>query len=73
MLNPWQTSDLANNNVGGYTYKVTQDSAGAVVYIHRPLIGTPSSGATVTMTQDGYGNVIRGVGAGDSTTPAKKP
>lgn len=35
--------------VGGYTYKVTADSAGASVNIHRPLIGTPSSGATVSI------------------------
>ena len=35
--------------VGGYVYKVTADSAGASVGIHRPLIGTPSSGATVTL------------------------
>lgn len=35
--------------VGGYVYKVTADSAGTTVNIHRPLIGSPSSGATVTM------------------------
>jgi hypothetical protein len=35
--------------VGGYVYKVTADSAGSSVSIHRPLIGTPSSGATVTL------------------------
>jgi hypothetical protein len=35
--------------VGGYTYKITADSAGASVGIHRPLIGTPSSGATVSI------------------------
>lgn len=35
--------------VGGYVYKVTADSAGSSVGIHRPLIGTPSSGATVYM------------------------
>ena len=28
------------------------------------------SGATVTMTQDGYGNVIRGTANGDNTTNA---
>lgn len=33
--------------VGGYTYKITADSAGASVGIHRPLIGTPTSGTTV--------------------------
>ena len=35
--------------VGGYVYKVTADSAGTTVNIHRPLIGSPTSGATVTM------------------------
>lgn len=35
--------------VSGYTYKITADSAGSVVGIHRPLIGTPSSGATVSI------------------------
>lgn len=35
--------------VGGYVYKVTADSAGTTVYIHRPLIGSPTSGATVTL------------------------
>jgi hypothetical protein len=38
--------------VGGYTYKVTEDSAGSVVGIHRPLIGTPSSGETVYIGND---------------------
>jgi hypothetical protein len=35
--------------VGGYVYKVTADSAGTTVGIHRPLIGNPTSGAVVTM------------------------
>lgn len=35
--------------VGGYVYKVTADSAGTTVNIHRPLIGSPTSGATVTL------------------------
>lgn len=35
--------------VGGYVYKITADSAGATVSIHRPLIGNPASGATVLM------------------------
>ena len=38
--------------VGGYVYKVTADSAGSTVYIHRPLIGNPVSGATVTLGKD---------------------
>lgn len=33
--------------VGGYVYKVTADSAGSSVNIHRPLIGLPTSGTTV--------------------------
>ena len=45
-------------HVGGYTYKVTADSAGTTVYIHRPLIGTPSSGATVTMGNAVTFNVV---------------
>ncbi len=44
--------------VGGYTYKVTADSAGSTVFIHRPLIGTPASGATVTLGKNVSFNVI---------------
>lgn len=33
--------------ISGYTYKITADSSGSSVSIHRPLIGTPSSGTTV--------------------------
>lgn len=53
-----QTLNLTSNGtykagdfimINGYTYKVTADSAGSVVGIHRPLIGTPSSGTTVYM------------------------
>jgi len=53
-----QTLNLTSNGtfkagdfimIGGYTYKITADSAGSVVSIHRPLIGTPSSGATVSI------------------------
>lgn len=35
--------------INGYTYKITADSAGASVGIHRPLIGTPASGTTVSI------------------------
>jgi len=35
--------------IQGYTYKITADSAGSSVSIHRPLIGTPTSGTTVYM------------------------
>ena len=56
-----QTLNLTSNGtykagdfimVDGYTYKVTADSAGSVVTIHRPLIGTPTSGTTVYMGTD---------------------
>lgn len=51
-----QTLNLTSNGtfkagdfimINGYTYKITADSAGSTVGIHRPLIGTPSSGTTV--------------------------
>jgi hypothetical protein len=35
--------------ISGYTYKITADSAGSTVTIHRPLIGSPTSGTTVYM------------------------
>jgi hypothetical protein len=35
--------------INGYTYKITADSAGSSVGIHRPLIGTPTSGTTVSI------------------------
>jgi hypothetical protein len=53
-----QTLNLTSNGtfkagdfimINGYTYKITADSSGSVVGIHRPLIGTPSSGTTVYM------------------------
>jgi hypothetical protein len=44
--------------VGGYTYKITADSAGASVGIHRPLIGAPSSGATVSIGNACTFNVV---------------
>ena len=44
--------------VGGYVYKVTADSAGSTVYINRPLIGNPVSGATVTLGKDVSFNVV---------------
>jgi hypothetical protein len=56
-----QTLNLTSNGtfkagdfimVGGYTYKVTADSAGSVVTIHRPLIGTPTSGTQVFIGND---------------------
>lgn len=44
--------------VGGYTYKITADSAGASVSIHRPLIGAPVSGATVSIGNSCVFNVV---------------
>jgi len=35
--------------VGGYVYKVTADSAGSYVGIHRPLIGSPASGTSLVL------------------------
>lgn len=35
--------------LGGYVYKVTADSAGTVVNIHRPLIGSPTIGTALTL------------------------
>jgi hypothetical protein len=51
-----QTLNLSSNGnykagdfimIGGFTYKITADSAGSVVGIHRPLIGSPASGTAV--------------------------
>ena len=62
-----QTLNLSSNGtykagdfieVGGYVYKVTEDSAGSVVTIHRPIIGSPTSGATVTMGNAVSFNVV---------------
>jgi len=44
--------------VGGYTYKITADSAGSSVSIHRPLIGTPTSGAVVSIGNACTFNVV---------------
>lgn len=44
--------------ISGYTYKVTADSAGTTVTIHRPLIGTPASGTTVYMGNDCTFNML---------------
>lgn len=44
--------------IGGYTYKITADSAGSSVSIHRPLIGSPVSGATVSIGNACTFNVV---------------
>lgn len=62
-----QTLNLTSNGtfkagdfimINGYTYKVTADSSGSVVTIHRPLIGTPTSGTTVYMGTQCTFNVV---------------
>jgi len=55
--------------VGGYTYKITADSAGSSVSIHRPLIGAPSSGATVSIGNACTFNVVAEVCPTYTLTP----
>jgi hypothetical protein len=55
--------------VGGYTYKITADSAGSSVGIHRPLIGAPSSGATVSIGNACTFNVVAEVCPTYTLTP----
>jgi len=44
--------------VGGYVYKVTADSAGSSVGIHRPLIGSPASGTSLILGSAVTFNVV---------------
>jgi len=44
--------------VGGYVYKVTADSAGSSVDIHRPLIGSPASGTSLILGSACTFNVV---------------
>lgn len=62
-----QTLNLTSNGtfkagdfimIDGYTYKITADSAGSTVGIHRPLIGTPTSGTTVYIGEQCTFNVV---------------
>ena len=62
-----QTLNLTSNGtfkagdfimIDGYTYKITEDSAGSTVSIHRPLIGTPTSGTTVYIGEQCTFNVV---------------
>ena len=55
--------------VGGYTYKITADSTGASVNIHRPLIGTPTSGTTVYIGNACTFNVVAEVCPTYTLTP----
>lgn len=36
-------------SINGYVYKITADSAGASVGIHRPIIGSPTSGTALVL------------------------
>lgn len=62
-----QTLNLSSNgnfkagdfiSINGYVYKITADSAGAVVTIHRPLIGTPTSGTSLVLGKNVTFNVV---------------
>jgi hypothetical protein len=73
-----QTLNLTSNGtfkagdfimIGGYTYKITADSAGSIVGIHRPLIGTPSSGSTVSIGNACTFNVVAEVCPTYTLTP----
>lgn len=44
--------------IAGYVYKVTADSSGSVVTIHRPIIGTPTSGTSLILGKDVTFNVL---------------
>lgn len=53
-----QTINLTSNgtykagdfiSINGYVYKITADSTGSVITIHRPLIGAPTSSAPVLL------------------------
>lgn len=45
-------------SISGYVYKVTADSAGITVNIHRPLIGSPTSGTTLVLGKNVSFNVV---------------
>lgn len=62
-----QTLSLSSNgtykagdfiSILGYVYKVTSDSAGSTVGIHRPLIGSPTSGMSLVLGKNVTFNVI---------------
>lgn len=44
--------------IAGYVYKVTQDSAGSSLNIHRPIIGTPPPGSVITLGKNVQFNVV---------------
>lgn len=35
--------------IGEYVYKITEDSAGSIIHIHRPIIGSPTSGTSLVL------------------------
>jgi len=56
-----QTLNLASNGnykagdfiqLNGYVYKVTANSSGSVVNIHRPVIGSPTAGMSLTLGEN---------------------
>lgn len=62
-----QTLSLSSNGtfkagdfiqIAGYVYKVTADSAGSVVTIHRPLIGSPAGGTALVLGKNVSFNVV---------------
>lgn len=44
--------------IAGYVYKVTADSAGSSINIHRPIIGQPTSGTVLTLGKNVSFNVV---------------
>lgn len=44
--------------IAGYVYKVTANSAGSSISIHRPIIGTPSSGTSLILGKNVSFNVV---------------
>lgn len=44
--------------ISGYVYKITEDSAGSVIKIHRPIIGSPTSGTALVLGKDVSFNVV---------------
>lgn len=45
-------------SINGYVYKITADSAGSSVGIHRPLIGSPTSGTALVLGSAVTFNVV---------------
>lgn len=45
-------------SIGGYVYKVTADSSGSSININRPLIGSPTSSATILLGKNVVFNVV---------------